>query len=70
MQQFNAIFSEATSNIEQAYFRLSVHGANPVYRERVYCYELYHLQWVREINLRIVCSDISRSLAVSRTVKS
>lgn len=30
------------------YFLLPIHGADPVYRERVYCYELYHqmrLRW-------------------------
>ena len=33
----------ATKNIDALYFQLPVAGReNPVYRERVYCYELYH----------------------------
>jgi len=42
MQELDQILSEASSKISEAYFRLSVHNAQAVYRERVYCYELYH----------------------------
>jgi hypothetical protein len=34
---------QATANIDPQYFQLPVAGQeDPVYRERVYCYELYH----------------------------
>jgi hypothetical protein len=42
MDGFDDIFLGATEAIGQAYFLLHVHGSEPVYRERVYCYELYH----------------------------
>ncbi len=32
----------ATSKIARDYFQLSIDGGSPIYRERVYCYELYH----------------------------
>jgi hypothetical protein len=50
MQQFTGILTRATGAIAEAYFRLQVDGGDPVYRERVYCYELYHqmrVQWPR-----------------------
>lgn len=48
MEEFSEIFSEATAAIAYTYFQLSVAGGAPVFRERVYCYELYHqlrLHW-------------------------
>ena len=43
MEQFNTIFRESTKNIESGYYQLPVAGKeDPIYRERVYCYELYH----------------------------
>ena len=42
MNEFTEILQQATANVGQEYFLLNVHGADPVYRERVYCYELYH----------------------------
>lgn len=42
MEQFTQIFCDATSAIPSEYFLLPIYGADPVYRERVYCYELYH----------------------------
>lgn len=50
MQQLSTVLKAATAAIEAGYFRLSIHGGDPVYRERVYCYELYHqmrLLWPR-----------------------
>ncbi len=38
---YNALLT-ATRNIEEKYFRLPVTYQNCVYRERAYCYELYH----------------------------
>lgn len=48
MQQFDQLLADATAQVTQSYFRLSSLAAEPVYRERVYCYELYHqmrLNW-------------------------
>lgn len=42
MQEFDAILQKATAAIAPVYFALPIHGSDPVYRERVYCYELYH----------------------------
>jgi len=43
-QQFTKILREATSRIEHEYFLLPVAGSkDAIYRERVYCYELYHI---------------------------
>ena len=37
------LLTEATANISSNYFQLPIGGQeDPVYRERVYCYELYH----------------------------
>jgi hypothetical protein len=48
MEQLDHILQQATAAIEREYFLLPIHGADPVHRERVYCYELYHqmrLRW-------------------------
>jgi hypothetical protein len=42
MEQFTTILEQATRAMPREYFSLPIHGADPVYRERVYCYELYH----------------------------
>jgi|SRR3954453_17295383 hypothetical protein len=42
MQELSHILAQATAAIEPGYFILCVNGGQPVYRERVYCYELYH----------------------------
>lgn len=51
MDELTSILEQATASIEQGYFHLRIDGGDPVYRERVYCYELYHqmrLLWPRE----------------------
>jgi hypothetical protein len=48
VDELNDILAGATAAIDTEYFRLPIDGGNPVYRERVYCYELYHqmrAQW-------------------------
>lgn len=48
MQELTHILGVATAAIESMYFRLHIDGGDPIYRERVYCYELYHqlrLRW-------------------------
>lgn len=43
MEQFDQILNNASQSVPQSYFQLPVTGReNPAYRERVYCYELYH----------------------------
>ena len=46
--KFLKIFFDATSHVGEDYFQVLVaDGENPLYRERVYCYELYHC--IREL---------------------
>lgn len=41
--RFRSMLEQATASIPESYFHLPVAEANrPSYRERVYCYELYH----------------------------
>jgi|SRR5215203_6300621 len=42
MNELTQIIKDATLGVAQSYFHLSVDGGDPIYRERVYCYELYH----------------------------
>jgi hypothetical protein len=42
MEGFERIFKLATSNIRSEYFYIPVNNAPATYKERVYCYELYH----------------------------
>ena len=42
MNELSAILGDATRSFGPAYFRLNIAGGDPIYRERVYCYELYH----------------------------
>ena len=42
MNELSEILSTATGSVERAYFQLNIDGGDPVFRERVYCYELYH----------------------------
>jgi hypothetical protein len=42
MNELNDILAEATAKIDHEYFLLPIAGGPHVYRERVYCYELYH----------------------------
>ncbi|AMG12372.1 MULTISPECIES: hypothetical protein [Vibrio] len=43
MSTFNAILEQATRSVSSEYFQIQVMGKPaPIFRERVYCYELYH----------------------------
>lgn len=56
MEQLTHILHDATAAIGAEYFLLPIHGAAPVYRERVYCYELYHqmrLRWPADCVYRL-----------------
>lgn len=52
MNELSDVLAGATADIAPGYFRLNIHGGPvPIYRERVYCYELYHqmrLRWPKE----------------------
>jgi hypothetical protein len=48
MENLTEILMAATANIANTYFYLNVAGGPSIFRERVYCYELYHqlrLRW-------------------------
>lgn len=48
MDELDAVLRDATAAVEHPYFLLPIDGGNLIYRERVYCYELYHqmrLRW-------------------------
>lgn len=56
MDGLTDVLGAATAHIGADYFHLPVHGGGPVYRERVYCYELYHqmrLRWPNEGPFRL-----------------
>jgi len=42
MNELTGILQAATAGIEAMYFHLRIDGGDSVFRERVYCYELYH----------------------------
>lgn len=42
MHELSGLLGAAAAAVAPEYFLLPIHGADPVYRERVYCYELYH----------------------------
>ena len=42
MQQLTGLLAQATQRLPPQYFRVEIDGGDPIYRERVYCYELYH----------------------------
>jgi hypothetical protein len=42
VEGFTELLQRATAAVSAEYFLLPVHGADSIYRERVYCYELYH----------------------------
>lgn len=48
MHQLTELLQRATANVPAQYFQVTLDGGDPIYRERVYCYELYHqlrCQW-------------------------
>jgi hypothetical protein len=55
MKELTDILSNATQAIERNYFHLEIDGSDPVYRERVYCYELYHQMRMRWPNNTKYC---------------
>lgn len=49
--EFSQLLRTATSEVKDDYFSLKIYKQEPVYRERVYCYELYHqmrLLWPKD----------------------
>ncbi|WP_147414288.1 hypothetical protein [Sphingomonas gilva] len=47
MEELTFIVKQATAGVAPDYFYLNLDGGDPVYRERVYCYELYHQMRMR-----------------------
>ncbi|WP_398473307.1 methionyl-tRNA formyltransferase-like protein [Tardiphaga sp.] len=47
MDELTEVFTAATRDVGSEYFQLKIDGGDPIYRERVYCYELYHRMRVR-----------------------
>lgn len=48
MDELTDVLTAATALIPSGYFYLNIDGGDSIYRERVYCYELYHqmrVQW-------------------------
>jgi hypothetical protein len=43
MDKLTDLLNQSTMAILPEYFQLQIDGGDAVYRERVYCYELYHL---------------------------
>ena len=42
MQELSSLIEGATARVLKPYFKVRIDGGDPIYRERVYCYELYH----------------------------
>lgn len=42
VNELTSLLQGATAAIEDSYFHIALDSGSPVYRERVYCYELYH----------------------------
>lgn len=42
MEQLDDVFAAATAGVGRQFFMLPIAGQAAAYRERVYCYELYH----------------------------
>ena len=56
MNEFTDILVNATRSVLPAYFQVQTAGDTTVYRERVYCYELYHqmrLRWPNDADYRL-----------------
>lgn len=54
----------ATASIDAGYFSLAIAGSDPVTRDRVYCYELYHQMrsiWPADTDLQRMISDRSKA---------
>jgi hypothetical protein len=64
MARFLQLLSEATAAIPAHYFQLPVADReDPIYRERVYCYELYH-----QLRMLLEADPLFRSYALSGEV--
>lgn len=42
MKELSEILQASTAGVEEMYFHLNIDGGDSIFRERVYCYELYH----------------------------
>ncbi|MBK9622572.1 MAG: hypothetical protein IPO31_25605 [Candidatus Obscuribacter sp.] len=56
MDNFDNIFMDATEKLPSEYFYLPMHNLPAMYKERVYCYELYHQlrqRWPKDTPFRL-----------------
>lgn len=59
MDNLDEILTKATAAVDLSYFTLDIAGSEAVFRERVYCYELYHqmrLRWPPKDKCRFLLS--------------
>ena len=59
---FDEILRRASRNVQEQWFQLQISGGDPVYRERVYCYELYHqmrCRWPKGTDC-ILCGEVDK----------
>ena len=61
-REFVEALTEATARIEEVYFKLPIAGhPDGVYRERVYCYELYHqLRVISQGSSYVVSGEVDK----------
>ena len=59
---FDEILRRASRNVQEQWFQLPISGGDPVYRESVYCYELYHqmrCRWPKGTDC-ILCGEVDK----------
>lgn len=65
VDEFKKLLKVATQAIDEPFFNLPVAGQEkPLYRERVYCYELYHqlrINWATSLNDYTLSGEINKS---------
>ena len=77
IQELTTLLESAPAAIESRFMKLPIHGGTPIYRERVYCYELYHqlrTRWTGTSPFTLNCHvdkrghEALRNLQASNTV--
>src|SRR5260370_1268039 len=68
MDELDGILALGTAKVGPPYFLLPIFGGDPVRRERVYCYELYHqmrCQWPDDCRY-ILNGEVDRARLIGR----
>jgi hypothetical protein len=58
------LIARATAEVADEYFQLPIAGEDPCYRERVYCYELYHrlrVRWPEDLRAFTLSGEVDKS---------